>query len=780
MNNKFDLKRYLIPSDAIYIAIIVIGLFIMIFLNELPVRLIGACLALLSAVVLVMNISQRLKDRVEFRRPTVSQPVELTMKVKKDSAGTRYVFDDFESNFGSDDVSAKGEKQERPRMTFDDTDSSVSEVKVRREPAFKAEVAKVAEELSTDFNDEISGVRIKGKKQVVESNAGDLKKIEISEPVKKEEVTPQPVTALVEDEVESDVVVVSKSSSRKNKNKQSPKLPDNTVVEEFAPETAVLPSNGTVSEDVVELTDELPVNEAVPEPEETSSHKIKQLNIALADLIDDADHPGNEEPRKEFDYLLLRVLQVIRSMMSARTTVFFWVNTEKEELVLESHITDVPEMFLQQRKYPLGMDMISQIANTGRPEILTEIKASAETDLLPYYKDSAQTVSFVGVPVYLNHKVIGVLCADSTVDDAYDEITIGTLGHFTKLISGLIQSYTGKYDLLQSSRTLDALSNFRALVNESNATMSTVANALVLSAEQILDYQSIGVILFDPKREAWCVYAISSKNKNSSVLVNETVEMNNSLISRTIYSGMTTCLEKVDPQVRRYHPNEAKLDNGFFVAIALKSTSHNYGALFVEGHTSQITHKDVSVLETLGEQTGMIIEQMSLHEMMQANQLTDQSSGLINAVAFMNRLEEETTRARDFTTSFLLLIIAIDRYGSIESSLSDFEKEDIFLHVLEIVKRNVKVYDIMGRLDDNLIGVGMSGTSEQEAKLWAERVRKEVAITSKEIKGKRFTVTVSIGLAQARPADNAESLATNAGSAMEIAAAKTNCVVVFN
>lgn len=832
---KFDLKRYLTPSDAIYVVVIVIGLFILVFLGELPVRLIGACIALLSGVVLVININQRLKDRLDIRRPTsVSQPVELSMKIKKDSTGTRYVFDDFQDSFGGDDeesesimasrqqpernTSTQSKSQERAtplatsqksntptnsvrRIRIDEEDGSVenisdSEPRIqRRETATSSSAqsqqssprrSQSFEDIDTglDFSDEISGVRIIGKKTVPETNVSTVSKIAPHNTAKEK----QSITSEAIEQKPAHTSTPQQQNpkqgsqhSKKNKGKHKRQIvvserlavvDDSPLNDDLAPETAVLPMQM-----VVEQQQEI-ITPKESELQEEVSHRSKQLNVTLHDFFDDEVQPSSDEPRKEFDHLLSRVLMVIRSMMSARTASFFWVNTEKAELVLESHITDVPDVFSTQRKHPLALDIISQIANSGRPEILTEIKSQAELDIIPYYTSNAETRSFVGVPVYLNQTVIGVLCADSTQDDAYDEITIGSLGHFTKLIGGLIQSYTGKYDLLQSSRTLDALSDFRSMI-ATNSGLSDIAQALVQASQHILDYQTIGVVMYDQEREIWTLSAMHSKEEVNMLLEGDQIETNNSLIAQTLYSGTTVSAGLANLSQRRYHPHEMMMDNGYFVAVPLRSPSHNYGALFVEGHTSQFTTKDVSILETLGEQTGVIIEQLHVQEMLTHNALTDASSGLLNGAAFVKRVDEELLRSHDYHSSFSMTLIAIDRYQSVESQLGDEEKEEVLIHVASIVNKHIRPYDVVGRLDTNLIGLGTSGKDDRDMQLVAEIIRKEIAISVKEISGKKFTVTVSIGIANSVSGDNAETLITNANQVLEKAIAKGNSIAVF-
>lgn len=100
----FQWTRYLIPSDAVYIISIAMGLFALVFLDEVPIRLIGACVVLLSGVFLVINLQTRMRDKIAWSRPTVSQPVELTKRVRTSPDGTtRIVFDDFATTFSTDD-----------------------------------------------------------------------------------------------------------------------------------------------------------------------------------------------------------------------------------------------------------------------------------------------------------------------------------------------------------------------------------------------------------------------------------------------------------------------------------------------------------------------------------------------------------------------------------------------------------------------------------------------------------------------------------------------------
>ena len=64
-----DLKKIFAPSDATAFVVIALGLFIALFLDEMAVRLIGVCIAILGGVALFMMVSPRLAELSMQGRP---------------------------------------------------------------------------------------------------------------------------------------------------------------------------------------------------------------------------------------------------------------------------------------------------------------------------------------------------------------------------------------------------------------------------------------------------------------------------------------------------------------------------------------------------------------------------------------------------------------------------------------------------------------------------------------------------------------------------------------
>lgn len=737
----FSLKKILVPAstaEVFSLAAIIIGLLIAIFIDEVPIRLIGACVAILGGVGHYMIVSQKLSDSFDSHRVSSTIPPEFRVTVIPGQGGKRMVFDGFEGTFDDTRAAEMEKKRKKPlpavQSRLFDKQPEITE-SVEEEPVTLKATVKAPPVIPTETEIE---------EQVIQSD-------DFTEGVKimrKEPEIPAGMT-IIPQELEPNGELVEK-----------PQDFESSSVEEFNP-----------------VAPEFSPEEEIIEEQFETSHRRAVLDISLQDFMEE-DIVIPTEPRKEFDHLLSRVLMAIRSVIDARTAGYAWINQEKQQLVIESYVTETKGEFTSQRKLPFGNDVITQIAMSGKPEILTDIHPSSELDLLNYYTANAKTLSFIGVPVYFNGMVIGVLFADSDQQDAYDALSVGFLGHFTKLIAGLVQSYTGKYDLLQSSRALDAITRFRTIIASSGNGIADLSSALLEATSEVVDFTTMGIGMFDYEQGAWTVFQVYYRNPDAENMAGSHIDLELSLIGQTILTGQSTIMSDLDETIMRINAGESPLHGGFFAALPLRSQSHNYGALYIENQSGIIPQQDLTIAQMLAEQTGTIIEQLRFHEMFRSTALLDETRGIFNETAFTQRIHEETAKTREFGYPLSLALLSMDRYDSFAES--EGLKESLLLHVLKKIKGNVKDFDIIGEIDDSTIAILLPGQSLDKSQMWGERVRKDIASAIADIDGKRLTVTISIGIAQASTYDKADGLLRNAQSALRLASDKTNAVVVFS
>jgi diguanylate cyclase (GGDEF)-like protein len=516
-------------------------------------------------------------------------------------------------------------------------------------------------------------------------------------------------------------------------------------------------------------------------PPEAVSHRRKKLTVQMDDIVEETPEQAKNEPRREFEFLLQRILLAIRSAMSARTTAYWWYAADGKRLTLEAKITDAQKELAKTTVFPLGEDALSQIVQSGAPEILSDISPEAELQLLPYYAQPAKTRSFVGVPVYFNGAIVGLLTADSTDDDAYDNATVSFLGHFTKLIGGLIQSYTEKYDLLQSARALDAIDTFRQLTLKPDRTGEDICTALIRSLMRLVPYTTMGTCIYGENRAGWYVSNLHTKFPPAKAILGGEVFLDNSLVGKTIANGRTYRFANPAPNFIRVTANEQAADKLAFTAVPLVSVSRCYGALFIEEHgETRLTKQDVEIMETVCEYAGTALEQMQLQEYVHTHALLQEASDnrLVSIADFTRRLGEEIERAKDVELSLSVAFVGLDAYASFANDPGLVD--ELRRAFTQILLKHLRPYDVVCRYRDATLAICLIEKNSQAAQMWAERIRRETASASFAIGGKQYNVTASVGIAEYLKQQTAEETLAHAERALENALKKTNAVSIFS
>ncbi len=758
---KVDLRSVFMPSDSIAFVVIIIGLFIALFLDEMAVRLIGVCIAVLGGVALFMMVSPRLTDLSMPRPPRPTESPLFMSQTTSDGRQTRQVFDSlaYRATFGAEDTSGEPPLDERQIQLFPGL------MEERDPPPTRLQQPTGKDLLDMEFADGQSSVRVV---RVRSSPAS----------------TNPPRLAIVSRSVRKATTGQEETASADDASPKPPTSSPNVVI------SGPVNSEVRLSDDVTVRPRGVQKNQPeTPQPTQTTvdasaDQPLRKPEIRVSAFMtdDDEEMEISEEPRKEFDYLLNRVLMVIRSATNARTAAFFWFNRERQQLVVEARITDATEQFTEQRKLPIAQDVVSQIALEGRPEIISDIIPTAELELIPYYTHRAGTVSFVGVPVYFRGNVVGVLCADSTEEHAYTDVTVGFFGHFTKLISGLVLSYTSKFDLQQNSRLLETILHFRTSVAEADPSVSIVITALFDAIVKHMDVSTMGVCSFDKAARAWTLTDARSVVPEYGALVGTSVNLEQSLVGECIRNGESIAIS-VEGSAIRVSPLEPPIDLCQFVAVPMRSLLHTHGALFLENHRGTITSHDVSVAEVLADLAGEMIGGLRDVPPDGKHQETDFTAAPLPTApqdGFMDRLAEECARAIDYQSTLTACIIRIDPLKGIPEADESQVLDAAAHHIIGRVREQVREYDLVERTDEHSITVVLVAYTAQEAQFWTENLRRDVASSAVTAGSRRVNVTVSIGVAEFTPTDTRESLLDHAQTALAISVRQQNKVTVYS
>lgn len=485
------------------------------------------------------------------------------------------------------------------------------------------------------------------------------------------------------------------------------------------------------------------------EPEKSTT-TVFELN----EFIDSPDGGGQADdgPRAEFNILIKRVLSIVKDVHFAHTVALFWVNREKQQLVLESYLSDCGQ-FMKNRRLSIGSDLVSQIAISGKPQIVNYVNALGQSDILPYYESNEPVKTFVGIPIFYSgasQEPVAVLILDCLESDAYGNETITSLAQIAKMVATLTRSYTSKYDLLLDSEVLRSINRVREQLSMEFDSHS-ITRSLAEEVSRLIPWDYVTVVLFDDNRKSWVVHYLMNRMNDPYVPLLCELDAQQSIAASVIQAGIPKIIDDISTvSMPRFFQAERCDSKGALMIVPLNSLSRCYGALLVESKDPKTySDADVKLVQKLTETSSWALEILSLTDVMNNYVSLDETTGVATRKSFMGRLQEESQRANDFSNELSLVMISID---NMEEHVTRYGK-DAFDFILQNVSRMVKVsirpYDVVGRFDFNCFVVLLVQTTSNEASLWAEKIRKNVASNILNIENKNFSITISVGVAGA-------------------------------
>ncbi len=487
------------------------------------------------------------------------------------------------------------------------------------------------------------------------------------------------------------------------------------------------------------------------------------------------------DPRADFVTLLGELLDILRDELNASSAMFFWINSKKQQLVLESAALDdrAFQFLATSKRFPIELDAVSRIVTKRRPELHSTISPQAELDLIPYYRDAIGTASFAGMPVLFGESLVAVLTVDSTTPDHFNAETLRILTNHSKLISGLIRSYIEKYDLLAAARTLDAARKLHEMVSPDGSLRALrdqrrnpeyVLRALTEAAGEIIDWDWLAAASFDDARRLWNISSLQSKRAGSYVPPMTPVSMEESLVGKCLSSGRSIRIDALSPQNVRFNVEEDShtATGHSFLVIPIRTTTKNYGALAIEhSERARFTDADVETLEHLARSAAAALEIIVLGDMVGERALTDLLTGVLNKRGLLDRTGQELARAMQFDEPLTFVMFEIDGASEFRSRFSQEDSDTIVLAITRLLRFGVRPFDVVARTDEHTFAVLLMKRTDEEGYLWSEKMRKMIVSEVIAIGKRSYSVTVSIGVSGARRDGSVEELIEGAEMALE-------------
>lgn len=448
----------------------------------------------------------------------------------------------------------------------------------------------------------------------------------------------------------------------------------------------------------------------------------------------------------QFSFILEKLLSVIKESYQSYTTIFFWYNKRTEKLSIEKFISNSNDITI--RKFDIEDDILSNIVKKGEPELLTEILSSAETDVIRYYATPQGIKSFVGVPLFYDKMLIGILAMDSKIEDSFGIETIFNLGRYVRIITILISLFEKKYSEFISQKRLKGILSFlnstQKFENESDLIF-----AIEKSIANFVKWDTFTLILYNTFEKKFLIKKILNRTSLKYVGENLDIELNGTLAGKSIITGIPVKIDDTSSaEYKRFSKNEDITFDGSFLAVPLIYQNQIYGLFCFESlKKNAYSKEDAMFLVDATKIFSFMLHTFISMELLKNLITLDIETKLLNHKSFIERLKIDLVRAEQLKIPSAIALIRIDDFLEQETLFDGNPFPIILNNVSEIIMNESNPFNIIGRLDERIFAVYFFNATSKDVYIWAEKFRIKIARLNIPVLSKQTSFTVSIGVA---------------------------------
>ncbi len=157
-----------------------------------------------------------------------------------------------------------------------------------------------------------------------------------------------------------------------------------------------------------------------------------------------------------------------------------------------------------------------------------------------------------------------------------------------------------------------------------------------------------------------------------------------------------------------------------------------------------LPEKDMKMVTDLADRVAVVVSHAELFAQVERQAVTDPMTGLYNRRYFQEQLSKEIDRFQRFGHPFSFIIVDLDFLKKINDTLGHHFGDSAIKHIANVIKRNVRDVDTVGRFGGEEFVVLLPETDLKWARMVSERIC--AAIREKPVEGVGV-ITASLGVA---------------------------------
>jgi GAF domain-containing protein/CheY-like chemotaxis protein len=278
------------------------------------------------------------------------------------------------------------------------------------------------------------------------------------------------------------------------------------------------------------------------------------------------------------------------------------------------------DLVLQTEPFKLGPGLTSEVIRTKRPLRLVTPEQWATSPLTPVVPnpEAPDTQSWLGVPILVNERVIGVIALESLVQNAYDEATERVVLTFAASMGVALENARLFDETKRLLADADARAAELAVINEIGAALveqldfDAIIQLVGERVRQQFDARSIFIALHDPTTNliSW-PYDIDEGVR----FERGTFELGQGMTSQVILTGKAIRVGTLEEQLAKGALQVGGSDTKSWLGVPITGASRVIGVLGLENMSEDAySEADERLLGTLASSMGVALENARLFD----------------------------------------------------------------------------------------------------------------------------------------------------------------------
>jgi len=184
------------------------------------------------------------------------------------------------------------------------------------------------------------------------------------------------------------------------------------------------------------------------------------------------------------------------------------------------------------------------------------------------------------------------------------------------------------------------------------------------------------------------------------------------------------------------------------IAVPLVDSGEQSGILILEQTSPRVWRQtDIVVLKTIADQMVLAVSNVRLRTLMKTLAVTDEKSGLLKRSSYLDVLLSEVRRSLQQKAPMTLMLLHFGKAGALVKEIGESQVDGMMQQIGQTIASHIRQNDVAVRYDITTIALVLADTTEKNAFLVVDKMRKVLAPI--KVPGTERNPLLTVGIAEA-------------------------------